>query len=195
MEIAAQPPPLLSDEELQLARSGSAAALGRLLEQCRAYLLKVAGEELDSALLPKAGASDLVQDAYLEAHRIFERFEGHSPEELLAWLRGILKNKLLEHDRRYRQTQKRAAGREVTLDTPPVPASTLSPASGLVRDENAERLNEAIGRLPDHYRQVVVWRYWDDLPFEEIAHRLSKTPEAARMLWLRAIEKLEQDLQ
>lgn len=187
--------PLPTYEELQQARAGSAAALGRLLDQCRAYLLKVAGEELDSALLPKAGASDLVQDAYLEAHRIFERFEGHTPDELLAWLRGILKNKLLEHDRRYRQTGKRAVGREVTLDTPPTPASTIGPASGLVRDENAERLREAIDKLPEHYRQVVIWRYWDDLPFETIAQRLGKSTEAARMLWLRAIEKLEKEMQ
>jgi DNA-directed RNA polymerase specialized sigma24 family protein len=41
----------------------------------------------------------------------------------------------------------------------------------------------------------VIWRYWDDLPFETIARRLGKSPEAARMLWLRAIEKLEKDMQ
>ncbi len=180
-------------DELQAARAGSTAALGALLEECRTYLLKIAGEELDSALLPKAGASDVVQDAFLEAHKVFERFEGHSRDDLLAWLRGILLNKLSEHDRRYR-TAKRSAGREVTLDTPPIPGGSGSPASGMVHGEEAGRLRAAIERLPEHYRQVVVWRYWDDLPFETIGQRLNKSPEAARMLWLRAVEKLEQEL-
>ena len=56
------------------ARGGSASALGQLLEGCRKYLLLVANESLDSDLRPKGGASDLVQETFVQAQRIFERF-------------------------------------------------------------------------------------------------------------------------
>jgi RNA polymerase sigma-70 factor (ECF subfamily) len=48
------------------ARKGSREALGRLLETCRPYLLLVANNELDRDLQAKAGASDLVQETFIE---------------------------------------------------------------------------------------------------------------------------------
>lgn len=53
------------------ARDGSDDALGESLEACRAYLLLVARQEIDPALMAKAGASDLVQETFLEAQRDF----------------------------------------------------------------------------------------------------------------------------
>src|SRR5262249_21485567 len=87
---------------LPAARQGSREALGRLLEACRDYLLLVANKELDPQLQPKGGASDLVQQTFLEAQRDFARFAGNSEEELLAWLRRLLLNNLGDFTRRYR---------------------------------------------------------------------------------------------
>ena len=56
---------------LQAARDGSREAMGNLLEACRAYLLLVANRELAADLRAKGGASDLVQDTFLEGHRNF----------------------------------------------------------------------------------------------------------------------------
>ena len=49
------------------ARTGSRQALGQILESCRNYLLLIAGKELTSDLQAKGGASDLVQETFLEA--------------------------------------------------------------------------------------------------------------------------------
>ena len=70
------------------ARCGTDDALGHLLECCRQYLLSVANAELDAHLRTKAGASDLVQETFLEAVRIVDRFHGDSLEELRLWLRA-----------------------------------------------------------------------------------------------------------
>src|SRR5271166_2506287 len=104
--MAAQPDPTAS--QLAAARSGSRQALGALLEACRGYLLLVARQELDPPLLAKGGASDLVQQTFLEAHRDFARFHGKSEEELLAWLRQLLLHNLADFTRRYREVAKRA---------------------------------------------------------------------------------------
>jgi RNA polymerase sigma-70 factor, ECF subfamily len=72
------------------ARLGSQPSLGRMLESCRQYLLLVANQELRPELQGKVGASDLVQESFLEAQRDFAGFEGQTEAELLAWLRRIL---------------------------------------------------------------------------------------------------------
>ncbi len=71
-----------ADRQLADARAGSREALGGLLEGCRRYLLAIAERQLDPELKSKGGASDLVQETFLEAQRDFARFQGTSPEEL-----------------------------------------------------------------------------------------------------------------
>src|ERR687883_158141 len=89
------------------ARAGSREALGRVLEACRGYLLLVAERELAPDLRPKGGASDLVQQTFLEAQRDFARFRGDSEEELLAWLRRLLLHNVADFSRRFHGTGKR----------------------------------------------------------------------------------------
>src|SRR5262249_49490145 len=102
---------------LAAARAGSGDALGEALEACRPYLLRVANQELDQDLRAKGGASDLVQETFLEAQRDFPRFQGSSDAELRAWLRHILLHNLGKFARRFRQTQKRRLAAEVPAGT------------------------------------------------------------------------------
>ena len=104
--------------ELQEARDGDAEVLGRALESCRDYLLLVAARGIDADLTAKGGASDLVQDTLLGACRDFGTFRGRSRDELLAWLRAILRNNLAVFRRRYRGTGKRRVALEVPLEVP-----------------------------------------------------------------------------
>jgi RNA polymerase sigma-70 factor (ECF subfamily) len=181
------------------ARAGSPEALGRLLETCRLYLLQVANGEMESRLQTKVGASDLVQETYIEAQRIFDRFGGKSPSELRAWLRAILLNKLATATRQYRDTAKRQLGREIPIDPdasrPIDPASPMATASSImIRQEKMESLMAALGRLPEDYRQVIVWRQVENLSFEEMASRLDRSVDAVRKLWWRALQQLQKEL-
>src|SRR6516165_9338508 len=117
------------------ARAGSREALGRALEACRRYLLLIADRELDPALRAKGGASDLVQQTFLEAQRDFGRFQGDSEEELLAWLRQLLRHNLAFSSRHYGTRSRRLGGRVLPEDPNPpggqrggVPADTPSPS-------------------------------------------------------------------
>jgi hypothetical protein len=60
---------------LEAARRGSEAALAELLIRWRPYLLRVAREEFPKDLSAKVGASDLVQESFLEAFRDFSQFK------------------------------------------------------------------------------------------------------------------------
>jgi RNA polymerase sigma-70 factor (ECF subfamily) len=185
--------------QLVAARQGSREALGQLLERCRKYLLLVANRELDPDLLAKVGPSDLVQETFLEAQQDFGRFDGGSETELLAWLRCILLNNLASVTRHYCQTDMRLLAREIPMGDPE--ASELrngledeasSPSSHIGAQEEDAQLQRALGQLPLQYRQVVGWRNYDRLSFPEIGARLGCSPAAARKLWGRAIEYLQE---
>jgi RNA polymerase sigma-70 factor (ECF subfamily) len=186
-----------TDQLLAAARAGSAEALGQVLETCRRYLLLVAERQLDPKLRAKGGASDLVQETFLEAQRDFAGFRGTSEAELLAWLSRLLLNNAGNFARLYRGTGKRDIGREVILAAgdssaagPDPAADTPSPSGLAMENEQAAALQRALARLPEDHRRAVLLRYQDGLSFEEIGRLLGRSPDAARKLWSRAMERL-----
>ena len=98
---------------LPAARAGSPEALGQALETFRGYLLAIANQRLDPALRAKSGASDIVQETFLEAHRDIAQFGGTTGDELKAWLLRLMLNNLANSARHYKATGKRSVDREV----------------------------------------------------------------------------------
>jgi RNA polymerase sigma-70 factor (ECF subfamily) len=181
---------------IDLARHGDREALGRLLALCRHYLLLVANKELTPALWAKIAPSDIVQDTMLEAGRDFPGFVGGSEEELLAWMRGILRNNVA-NVRRHFETEKREVDREVPLEEcapdellEGVVSPTETPSKYVQACEQDEQLQRAIGQLPEHYRRVILLKSIENLKFPQIAEKLGSTEDAVRKLWVRAVEEL-----
>jgi RNA polymerase sigma-70 factor, ECF subfamily len=188
-------------EALAAARRGSREALGRLLEDCRNYLLLISNREVGADLAGKVGPSDVVQDSLLEAQRDFGRFPGNSPGDLRLWLRRILLNNLVNAARGFRDTAKRDVAREVPLAE--VPADELLRATGgggptpsrvAAASEEARRVEQALEQLPEPYRDVIRLRHQEGLPFEAIARRLGRTEPATRKLWARAVRQLREQM-
>jgi RNA polymerase sigma-70 factor (ECF subfamily) len=193
------PAELIDLETIEQARLGSDEALGRLIEACRGYLMLVADREMGRDLRAKAGISDVVQDTLLRACCKFPEFRGESEEELLAWVRRILSRQLSNVRRYYVSTTKRTLAREVVLDPeggpPPGPGDgPETPFQAAIRHEEADHIRRALGSLPTRYRQVLVWRHWEDKNFKEIAALLGCSIDAARMTWHRAVEQLARRL-
>jgi RNA polymerase sigma-70 factor, ECF subfamily len=178
---------------LSAAREGSRDALGAALESHRAYLLALAAAKLDPVLLTKGGASDIVQETFLDAQQAFPRFTGRSEPELRAWLRCLLLHRVAKFGRRYRSTLKRRIANEVTVEANR-PADSPTPSACVIADERAEILQTAIDRLPEDHRRVIRLRYQDGRTFEEIGPLMGRTPNAVRLLWLRAIERVKLEL-
>jgi RNA polymerase sigma-70 factor (ECF subfamily) len=188
---------------LPAARAGSREALGQALEICRGYLLRVANQGLDEDLRAKGGASDLVQETFLEAQRDFGQFHGSSEQELLAWLRLLLLHNVANFTRRYRGTGKRRVDREVGLDGTESAAGrkarlatdTPSPSKEAMAHEQAEKVQQALKRLPEDYRRVIVLRNQERRSFEEMGPLMGRSAEATRRLWSRAVERLQRELE
>ena len=178
------------------ARAGNREALGRLLEMCRHYLLLVANRELDAGLRAKIAPSDIVQDTMMEAGRDYLRFHGATEEELLGWLRQILRHNVANVHRHF-ETAKREVDREIALD-PGVADAILhdavkqseTPSRQAQAHERDKQLERAMQRLPEHSRQILLLRTSEGLTFAQIAEKMDSTAEAVRKQWGRAVEEL-----
>ncbi len=188
---------------LARAREGDAAAREDLFQRCRQYVHLLARTQVETWMRAKVDASDLVQQTLLEAHRGFQEFRGESEGEWLAWLRIILTHNAQDFVRRYRQTDKRAVNREVSLDAPfpglsgsfrrePMDRDDQTPSQLLSRQEQEIALANAIGQLSADHQEVIVLRNLQRLPFEEVATRMNRSRPATQMLWMRAIKRLEE---
>ena len=182
---------------IQAARQGDREALGQALSSVRDYLLLVANEELDPALHGKGNASDLVQETFLRAQRGVEAFRGRTVSEWRHWLRSILIRNLAQERRRFRSTAKRRIQLEVSIGDKvwlEAARDTENPSLNLRSREREAALYEGLNRLPEHYRQVVVWHHREQISFEEIGRRFLISAEAARKLWTRALGRLRKEL-
>lgn len=187
-------------ELLERARRGAPDAVGRIFEAARGHLLELADRELPDDLRAKLGPSDVVQETAVEMQRDFRRFTGTTAEELFVWLREMLRHNVVDAIRRYRDTRKRDVAREVRIalsesgeDQGFAEVGRL-PDGSAIRREEAAIINAMLARLPSDYRRVLELRYWHGLSFVAMAPQLGRSPDAARKLWYRALERLHEQL-
>jgi RNA polymerase sigma-70 factor (ECF subfamily) len=181
---------------LTAAQHGDREALGQLLQAYRPLLLMLARAQLSPGLRPKGGASDLVQDAYVDALHDFHHFRGHTPTEFRHWLEQVILHNLCDFSRRYRATGKREFYRERPLRRPHlVPqregaeSQHSSPIAHLLDEEQGEVLRHALDQLSEDDRLVLLLRHRDHLTFEQIARRTGNSPVTVRQRWVRALKR------
>jgi RNA polymerase sigma-70 factor (ECF subfamily) len=186
---------------LQAARRGDDQALGKLLEAYRSYLRLLARLEVGRRLRTKVDASDVVQETFLQAHRAFDEFRGDTEGEVLVWLRKILASRLSKTIRHYLGTQRRdlqlerELGRSSRALQRVLALSQTSPSEGAMRRERAVLLANAVERLPEDYREVIVLRNLRGLKFAEIAEAMDRSVGSVEKIWARALGKLRDELE
>ena len=190
---------------LNEARGGSEKALGRLLESFESYLTLLSRVQIGRRLQGKVDPADVVQETFLEAHRQIGQFRGTTEAELVAWLRRILAGQLALTLRRYLGTK----GRDVNLERElgaeldqssqvldrGLVASYSTPSQHVSRREQAVLLADALNRLPKDYREVIILRHLENLPFAEVAQRMNRSEDSVQKLWVRALANLRRSME
>jgi RNA polymerase sigma-70 factor, ECF subfamily len=198
---------LSTQELLGRAQAGSTESLGHLLQLYSNYLKLLVLAQLEKNLRVRVSPSDVVQETFFEAHRDFPQFRGRSSGEFLAWLRRILVNNLCRVVEQHVLAEKRDVRREVSLERlataleqstarleAVLPDPGSSPSAGAHRREVEIVLADQLAELPTDYRDVIVLRHIEALPFDEIGRRMERSSGAVRMLWLRAVKLLRERL-
>jgi RNA polymerase sigma-70 factor (ECF subfamily) len=175
-------------------------ALATLLESYRNYLRLLARTGIDASLRGKADPSDLVQETLLKASQNIASFRGQTEAELAGWLRRILSQNLVNLVRRHGGL--RGALREQSLNEL-LDRSSIALEAVVARQAGSAAvaefpfgrdpgvlLAEAMSELPPDYREVITLRNLEHLDWQQTGARLGRTPDAARMLWVRALKRL-----
>jgi RNA polymerase sigma factor (sigma-70 family) len=130
-----------------------------------------------------AEAEDLTQTAILNTLRRAAYISG--PESVKAYLlttvRNLWRNQLRERSRR------RFIGDNIAED---LPSSELAPDEQVLTNLDTALAKAALATLSERSREVIVLRYVEDLPYEELGRRLSISPVAARQRAHRARDEL-----
>lgn len=179
---------------LDAARGGDSEALGEICERLGRYLRKTARQELGDDLRHKTSASDVVQQAFLKAHRGIGRFTGDTEEEIRAWLMQLVRHTLIDEVRKFRDTEMRDASREVSLESTGRPLQLDSrdktPSSEIGRRETDEEMLRAVAELPPRRRRVIEMRFRENRSYAEIGAEFGISEDAARKVGCRAVEQL-----
>jgi RNA polymerase sigma-70 factor (ECF subfamily) len=121
-------------------------------------------------------ALDVVQEAFLRAHRHIDGFEGNA--SLYTWLYRIVMNVAIDHLRKQNRSQTVDYDDAVAHLESEAPADLASlvpqlvrgnPAKEVARREIREKIDEALAKLSPNHRAVLVMREIDGLSYEEMA--------------------------
>jgi RNA polymerase sigma-70 factor (ECF subfamily) len=181
---------------------GFTVSIGKVIEEQRAYLFRVANREIGVNLRVKADASDIVQQTCLEALRDSGRLQAGTEAAIKAWLRSILLNNIRSFVRKYRGSAVGGSFREVSLeglaldlDDPAEPtAEPVTPSGRMIAEEEARCVRDALDRLPGRERDLILARVEGDRTFKQIGEGLGCSAVAARKTWLRALARLRREL-
>src|SRR5262245_12434857 len=185
---------------IRLAREGQGEALAEILEAYRNYLRLIASTCFERELRGKADPSDVVQEALVKVHQNFHQFRGATERELLGWMRAIVARLLTDLHRRFLTGPEHAVGRERSIEEVLTRSSLILEGAFAARDDspsarasNRERsvvLADALAQLDPDDREVITLRTLLGLPWDDVAARMDRSPDAVRMLWTRSVRRL-----
>jgi len=140
---------------------GNRAAFGQLVQKYQGRLFNT----LLHVTRSREEAEDVCQEAFVQAFVKLETFAGRSA--FYTWLYRIAFNLSVSHRRRRHAEISIDEHRERTGEEPPETGE--GPSEHLLRDEQARQVRDAINRLGDEYRAILVLREMEGCCYETIA--------------------------
>jgi len=158
-------------QALVLLKSGDRRGVEALLELHQKEVYNVALRMLGEP----AAAQDAAQDALLRAFTRIDLYRQGEP--FGAWLHGIVRNRCIDL---LRIRSRGAAAYPVQ------PSAVPDAESNAIRNLEAQGVRRALSRLSPRDRALLLLRYWEDRPLDEVAGTLGLSQGAARVALHRA---------
>jgi RNA polymerase sigma-70 factor (ECF subfamily) len=194
------------DRLLRQAAQGDRQVLGALLARHQDRLRRMIALRLDRRLQGRIDPSDVIQEAYLEATARLAEYLRDPSMPFFLWLRFLTGQKLVTLHRHHLGVQMRDAGQEVALYQGPLPEASSAalaaqllghdthPSAAAIRAEMKVRVQEVLNNMDSLDREVLALRHFEQLSRAEIAGVMGISEAAAGKRYIRALERLKQDL-
>jgi RNA polymerase sigma-70 factor (ECF subfamily) len=138
---------------LEQVRAGDQASLNELFAQHRARLRRMIELRLDRRLQARIDASDVIQEAYVDAVTRLDEYLREPNYPLFLWLRLLVGERLLKLHRHHLGTQMRDARLEVSIYRGALPAaSSAAAAKRYIRA--LKRLKSILANMPGGLESV-----------------------------------------
>ena len=130
----------------------------------------------------EAQAEEITQDTFFKAMQHIGDFHGEC--RVYVWLCQIAKNAWLTKARQ----QKRMLPEDAAAERP----GGAEPEETYLAGEAALAAQQALHRLEEPYKEVLMLRIWGELPFARIGQLFGKTESWARVTYHRGRQKLKE---
>lgn len=128
---------------------------------------------------------EMTQETFYQAYLSLHRYNGRC--EIFTWLAAIAKNTYFKYLRRSKITH-------LNLELAVQSDESTSPQYILEKRLEASVVRDAVRRLPQKYRDVVVLRIYAERPFAEVARLLGISENSAKVIFHRAKEILKKEI-
>lgn len=169
---------------LERVRHGDGIAAHELSRRIEPFLRSLARRCLNSGLRRQVDSTDLAQSAFrrILAGAMRARFEDET--RALGWMAAIIRNRVRSLAR-HPEDRGGAA-----LDAGLEPPASDDPAQWADDAEQVLRFQHALGTLSGRERQVVLLRDFQEMEWRQVGETAGCSPEAARKLHDRALDRL-----
>ena len=171
---------------------GEAEGLERLLERHLSWIQAHVHRKLSHLLRRKVETGDIVQDAVVQFLRYGPRFHLSSDRQFRALLCRIVEN-VIRDKYDWFTAQRRAIALErplpadTVLNLDPPDRGVESPSRIVAQHEQEAWVRLGLELLGHNEREVIVFRDWECLSFEEVGKRIGTSRDTARRRYLEAI--------
>lgn len=132
-------------------------------------------------------ADDVLQDTFVKAWKNLDSFRGDS--KFYTWIYRIALFEAINHNKKRQRTQE--TFQEVTEDTEYL-IDNVADEPFFDGDKGERLLQQAIETLPDKQRLVFEMRYFDDLPYKDIATVTETSEGALKASFHHAVRKIKE---
>ena len=181
-----------------LAKDGDRRALNDLMDRYLPRVLRVVRLKRGTFLSQRLEDQDLAQEVLIRVWRSLGQYDPKQTASFLLWVTKVAENALRDLARRQR-AKKRNPGSILSLeeekergvpDRATHPMETATPSRIVSRVERSGLLDASVASLSPEAQNLLIFRFYYDLPLEEVGRAFKLGPEAARSRIRRALSRL-----
>lgn len=183
---------------LKSAQDGDRGAYEAFMARYFERVLRIVRARIGPKLRTRQDSMDIAQDAMIRVIQGLDQFEPQSEGALIHWISKLVENQIRDAAD-FHGAQKRRISREVPLTTDSDEGPGLlgrvqdptqkTPSQILVLQEDLQKLEDTLDDLGSG-KEVILLRDYAGMTFKEIGKELGLSEDAARMQYVRAMDKL-----
>jgi RNA polymerase sigma-70 factor (ECF subfamily) len=165
-------------------KRGDSAAFNNIVNKYQQSVTSLCYHMLQDVL----EAEDATQEVFIRAYTKLDSYD--EQRKFSSWLLAIASHYCLDQLKKPRRYP--VSFDDVLSETFPNSNPAVQPEVVLIKNETAQEVRQYLNTLPSVYRTVITLKYWQAMPYQEIAQALNTTVSAIKSNLFRGRRKIAQ---